>query len=59
MLKSQKNCNVYKNYYQIGEKVLINNNIINFSYKTLKKNNEKLGLYNITAKIIKITGRKL
>jgi hypothetical protein len=28
MLKSQKSCNVYKNYYQIGKEVLINNNII-------------------------------
>jgi hypothetical protein len=52
MLKSQKSCNVYKNDYQIGEEILINNNI-NISNKTLK-NNKKLGLWNITAEIIKI-----
>ena len=36
MIKSQKSCNIFKNTYNIGEKILINNNI-KLSNNTLKK----------------------
>ena len=53
MIKSQKSCNIFKNTYDIGEKIFINNNI-KLSYNTLKKNNKKIGLWNIHGEIIKI-----
>ena len=53
MLESQKNSNIFKNSYKIGEKILINNNI-KLVGNTIKKNNKKIGIWNITAKIIKI-----
>ena len=39
MLDSQKNCNVYKNTYEVGEKILISNNI-KIDKNTIKKNNK-------------------
>ena len=53
MMESQKNTNTYKNTFKIGEKILINNNI-KIDNKTIKKNNKKTGLWNITGVIIKI-----
>ena len=53
MIKSQKSSNIFKNTYDIGEKILINNNI-KLSKNTLKKNNKKIGLWNIQGEIIKI-----
>ena len=36
MLESQKNSNIYKNIYEVGEKILINNNF-KIDKKTIKK----------------------
>ena len=41
MLESQKNSNIFKNSYKIGEKILINNNI-KLVGNTIKKNNKKI-----------------
>ena len=53
MLKSQKNFNIYRNIYSKGEKILINNNI-RISNKTIKKNNKKIGIYNIIGEIVNV-----
>ena len=53
MLESQKNSNIYKNIYEVGEKILINNNF-KIDKKTIKKNNKKIGVWNITGEIVKI-----
>ena len=53
MLESQKNSYIYKNIYEVGEKILINNNF-KIDKKTIKKNNKKLGVWNITGEIVKI-----
>ena len=52
MQNSQKNANIYGNVYSKGEKILIYKNI-RISNKTTKKNNKKIGIYNITAEIVK------
>ena len=36
MMESQKNTNIYKNTFKLGEKILINNNI-KIHNKTIKK----------------------
>ena len=53
MLESQKNFNIYKNIYEVGEKILINNNF-KIEKKIIKKSNKKLGVWNITGEIVKI-----
>lgn len=55
MLKSQNKINAYKNsyFFTVWEKALINNNI-KISNMIFIKNNKKIGLWNIIAKIIKI-----
>ena len=53
MMESQKNTNIYKNTFKLWEKILINNNI-KIDNKTIKKNNKKTGLWNITGVITKI-----
>ena len=53
MLKSQKYSNIYRNSYIKGEKILINNNI-RIANKAIKKNNKKIGIYNISAEIINV-----
>ena len=53
MLESQKYSNIYKNTFNLKEKILLNDNF-KIDKKTLKKRNNKLGLWTITAEIIKI-----
>ena len=53
MLDSQKYSNKYKNTYCLNEKILLNDNF-KIDNKTLKKRNNKFGLWAITAEIIKI-----
>ena len=53
MLESQKYSNIYKNTFNLKEKILLNDNFI-IDNKTLKKRNNKFGLWSITAEIIKI-----
>ena len=53
MLDSQKYSNKYKNTYSLNEKILLNDNF-KIDNKTLKKRNNKFGLWAITAEIIKI-----
>ena len=53
MLESQKYSNIYKNTFNLKEKILLNENF-KIENKTLKKRNNKFGLWSITAEIIKI-----
>ena len=53
MLESQKYSNIYKNTFNLKEKILLNKNF-KIENKTLKKRNNKFGLWSITAEIIKI-----
>ena len=52
MLESQKFNNVFRNTYEINEKVLINDNF-KIDNHTLKKRNKKYGNWVITGLILK------
>ena len=52
MLESQK-YSIYKNAFNLNEKILLNDNFV-IDNKTLKKRNKKFGFWTITAEIIKI-----
>jgi len=51
-LNSQKYNNIYRNQYEVNEKVLINDNFI-VENKTIKKRNKKYGKWIITGTILK------
>ena len=53
MLESQKYSNIYKNTFNLNEKILLNDNFV-IDNNTLKKRNKKFGLWTITQEIIKI-----
>ena len=53
MLENQKYSNIYKNFFTLKEKILLNDDF-KIDNKTLKKRNNKFGLWCITAEIIKI-----
>ena len=53
MLESQKYSNIYKNTFNLKEKILLNEKF-KIENKTLKKRNNKFRLWSTTAEIIKI-----